>query len=133
MPAEKVSPFALTTLQRVKDRLQITLNDSDAVLTRMINAASAYIERECGKSGPEKYPNDGHFIRKTYTNEVYSVFGARQEFLVLRNAPASALTSFQWRAGTVTNPNWTDFTPDQYELVEEGTAGLIRVYGPMPR
>jgi uncharacterized phiE125 gp8 family phage protein len=133
MPAEQVSPFALTTLARVKERLQITINDSDFVLMRMINAASTYIERQCGKSGPEKFPNDGHFIKKTYTNEVYSIRGARQERLVLRNAPVSALTSFQWRAGQPSTPFWTDFTIDQYELEEDGTSGIIRVYGTMPR
>jgi hypothetical protein len=133
MPQEQVSPYALTTLARVKERLQITINDFDFVLTRMINATSTYIERQCGKSGPEKYPNDGHFVRKTYTNEVYSIFGNRQQFLVLRNSPVSVLTSFQWRAGQPSTPFWTDFTIDQYELVEEGTSGIIRVYGTMPR
>jgi hypothetical protein len=117
----------------VKDRLQITINDFDPVLTRTINAASAFVERECGKTGPEKFPNDGHFVRKTYTNEVYTVRGRQQEHLVLRNWPVSALTSFQWRAGQVSTPFWTDFTIDQYELLEEGTAGIIRVYGYMPR
>jgi hypothetical protein len=133
MPQEQVSPFALTTLARVKDRLQITINDFDFVLNRMINATSAYIERQCAKSGPEKYPNDGHFVKKTYTNEIYSIFGNRQQFLVLRNAPVSVLTSFQWRAGQPSTPFWTDFTIDQYELVEDGTSGIVRVYGAMPR
>src|ERR1700742_2906448 len=124
MAQEQTSKYALTTVQRVKDRLQIINNDQDVVLSRFINAVSAYIERECGKSGPEKYPNDGHFVQKTYTNEVYSIFGARQKFLVLRNSPVSALTSFQYRAGTPTNPSWTDFIPDQYELVDDGTTGI---------
>jgi len=130
---EIVSAYALTTLSRVKDRLQITQPDFDAILTRLINGATDYIERECGKTGLEKYPNDGHFISKTYTNEVYSVRGRKQLYLVLRNAPVSALTSFQWRAGTPSNPNWTDFITDQFELVEEGTSGIVRVYGVMPR
>jgi hypothetical protein len=130
---EQVVPYALTTLARVKDRLDISISDNDAKLIRFINGASDYIERECGKTGLEKYPNDGHFMSKTYTNEVYGVNGARQQFLVLRNAPVSALTSFQWRAGTPSNPNWTDFIPDQFELVEDGTSGIIRVYGTMPR
>jgi hypothetical protein len=129
---ETVYPYALTTLARVKDRLDIQINDNDAKLIRFINGATDYIERECGKTGLEKYPNDGHFIQKTYTNEVYSVSGKRQRFLVLRNAPVSALTSFQFRAGTPTNPAWTDFFPDQYELVDDGTSGIIRVYGVMP-
>jgi hypothetical protein len=130
---EIVYPFALTSLARVKDRLDIQINDNDAKLIRFINGATDYIERECGKTGLEKYPNDGHFMQKTYTNEVYSVHGSRQQFLILRNAPVSALTSFQWRAGTVTAPSWTDFIPDQYELVEDGTSGIVRVYGTIPR
>jgi len=88
---EQVSPYALTTLARVKDRLQITLDDSDAVLMRMINAATSFIERECGKSGLDRFPNDGHFIQKTYTNEVYSVIGKQAIYLPLRNAPVAYL------------------------------------------
>jgi Phage gp6-like head-tail connector protein len=129
---EKTVWYALTTLARVKDRLDITITDVDAKLTRMINGATDYIERECGKTGLENYPLDGHFAKKTYTNEIYSVNGRRQNRLVLNNAPVSALTSFQWRAGTPSNPQWTDFIIDQYELEETGTSGIIRVYGAMP-
>ena len=132
-PAEQIYSYALTTLQRVKDRLQITQTDSDAELIRLINGATDFIERECGKSGLEKYPNDGHFVQKTYQNEVYTIHAARQNRLILRNAPVSALTSFQWRAGTPSNPNWTDFITDQFELEEDGTSGIVRVYGVMPR
>ncbi len=57
----------------------------------MINAATDYIERECGKTGLESYPNDGHFVQKTYTNEVYTAKGRKQERLVLRNAPVTYL------------------------------------------
>ena len=45
----------------------------------------------------------------------------------------NGLVSFQWRAGTPNAPSWTSFVPDQYELVEDGTAGIIRLYGVMPR
>jgi Phage gp6-like head-tail connector protein len=199
---ETVAPYALTTLQRVKDRLEITINDFDPILTRIINGATDFIERECGKSGLERYPNDGHFVQKKYTNEVYSVRGTKQERLVLRNAPVtylivtgnltsgsavvsncspvtgiaagmplyniqglfpqgttvvsvsgtsvtmsqpasvtqngavfeiSGLISFQWRAGTPSNPNWTAFIPDQFELEQQGYSGIVRVYGVMPR
>ena len=202
MPGEQVYPYALTTLARVKNRLAISGSGSDTVLTRMINSATDFIERECGKSGLERYPNDGHFIQKTYTNEVYSVHGKRQEKLVLRNAPVtylivtgnltngsaivnnvtpstgivagmplvniqglfpqgttvlsvngatvtmsqpatvtqngaafeiSGLISFQWRAGTPSNPNWTSFITDQFELEAQGYSGIVRVYGVMPR
>jgi hypothetical protein len=155
----------------------------------------------------ESYPNDGHFLQKTYTNEVYSVRGSKQIYLPLRNAPVtyliatgnltsgsasvtnlspvagipstiptaglplfniqglfpqgttllslsgttatmsqaasvtqtaaqfeiSGLVSFQWRAGTPSNPNWTSFITDQFELAEQGHSGVVRVYGVMPR
>jgi hypothetical protein len=199
---ETVSPYALTTVQRVKDRLNIKINDSDAVLTRVVNAATDLIERACGKSGLERFPNDGHFVQKTYVNEVYTVRGTKQSYLLLRNAPVtylivtgnlttgsavvtnvtpsvgivagmqlynitgyfpqgttvvsvsgssvtmsqpaqvtqnavpfemSGLMSFQWRPGTPSNPSWFSFLPDQYELDQQGYAGIVRVYGVMPR
>ena len=43
------------------------------------------------------------------------------------------LTSFQWRPGTPSSPSWIDFIPDQFELLEDGKAGIIRLYGVMPR
>lgn len=45
----------------------------------------------------------------------------------------NGLLSFQWRAGTPSAPSWTDFIPDQFELVQDGKAGIIRLYGIMPR
>jgi hypothetical protein len=40
----------------------------------------------------------------------------------------------QYRAGTPSDPNWTDLLQDQYELVEPDTegvsqSGLVRIYG----
>jgi hypothetical protein len=198
---EQVAKYALTTLSRVKDRLDITIDDKDAVLTRMINSVTDYIERECGKTGLEAYPNDGHFVQKTYTNDVYTARGRNQEHLVLRNSPVTYLTvtgnltagstsvtvapyigivagmplyniqglfpqgttvatvgtsgaltmsqpasvsltgavfeisgliSFQWRSGTPSNPQWTSFIQDQFELDQQGRSGIIRVYGSIP-
>lgn len=53
------------------------------------------------------------------------------------------MESFQWRAGTPSNPNWTDFIADQYELVDPRVdpvsgipwfpSGMVRVYGVLPR
>jgi hypothetical protein len=201
MAGEQVYPYALTTLQRVKDRLSINNANSDTELTRLINGATDFIERECGKSGLERYPNDGHFTQKTYTNEVYSASGKKQIHLVLRNSPVtylivtanltqgsanvtvspytgivagmplyniqglfpqgtyvasvgengeltmsnpasvtqsgavfeiSGLISFQWRSGTPSSPNWTSFIVDQFELLNQGYSGIIRVYGAIP-
>lgn len=201
MAGTQLYSYALTTLQNVKNRLQINNTDSDTVLTAYINAATDFIERECGKTGLESYPNDGHFMQKTYTNEVYTAKGPKQQRLVLRNSPVtylivtgnltsgsatvasaspttgivagmplyniqglfpqgttvvssdatsitmsnpasatvtdavfeiSGLIDFQWRAGTPSNPNWTSFIQDQFELDQQGHSGIIRVYGSIP-
>jgi len=68
---------------------------------------------------------------------------------LLRNTPVFPaadgihIASFQWRAGTPSNPSWTDFIADQYELINPRTdpisgqiwypSGMIKVYGVMPR
>jgi hypothetical protein len=82
-------------------------------------------------------------VQQTYVNDTYSIDNHRQTFLKLRNTPVFTLTSFQWRAGTPTNPNWTDFIADQYELIDPRTdpvsgttfypSGIVRVYGVLPR
>ncbi len=45
----------------------------------------------------------------------------------------SGLVTFAWRAGTPSNPSWTPFITDQFEVVEDGKAGIIRIYGVFPR
>ncbi len=195
--AETISPTALTTLQRVKDRIYDTnVNGTqptafDAVLTRMINSASEWFERECGAR---------KFVMTRYTNEIYSSNGSNQKRVILRKAPVffstftgnivtaspvisavnnttgmvvgmtvladnfpplskisaigtttvtlsqnatatvtgaylqvNGLLNLQWRAGTPSNPSWMDFIADQFELVNEGKTGIIRVYGVVPR
>lgn len=207
--ADQVSPFALTTLQRVKDLLfdpnltvsltgasltasstnvtglsvpagknirvgqiiqgtgipagtviqailsasQITLSQAatetnsgqtltvidqptayDAVLVRLINWATNYINNECGRTS---------FVQQTFANDTYSIDSAGQRYLLLRNTPVFSISSFQWRAGTPSSPSWTDFIADQYELVDPRTdpisgtvwypSGEIRVYGVLPR
>ena len=163
----------------------------DLILTRTINAATDFIESQCGGR---------RFALTTYTKEIYSVWGSKQKYLTLRQAPvfylpttlnitlgstsatlpsantgiavgmpvwgdgiptgctvaavngtsltlssaATAtnsaadiliigLTKLEYRAGVVSAPNWTPFIQDQFELVDNGKAGLVRVYGIMPR
>ncbi len=194
--AESVLPYALTTVQRVKDRLTISGTTFDTVLTRMVNSATDFFEKECGNR---------RFLQTLYTNEVYSATSNRQTKLSLRNAPVTyvvisgdqtaasttinnivtaglqvgmvvmgpgipsgvsgvsptkitavgatsitlsnaastsvtgnyftiyGLVAFEWRSGTPSNPNWIAFIIDQYELINDGKAGTIRVYGVIPR
>ncbi len=191
-------PYALTTLQRVKDRMYDTNAGAavptafDDVLIRMINGCTDWIEKECGGR---------RFLFTLYTNQVYSAYGAKQRYLITKQAPivtkissfdsisgsptitvpstaefragmpvlgdsipagtfissivntttailtapvgttqttasmqVNGLINFQWRAGTpATNPGWTNFIPDQFETVDDGKAGIIRLYGVMPR
>lgn len=106
----------------------------DTVLVRLINYATNYINNECGRTS---------FVQQTYANDTYSIDSGRQDTLILRNTPVFSISSFQWRAGTPTNPQWTDFVADQYELIDPRTdppsgtvwypSGMVRVYGVLPR
>lgn len=114
--------YALTTLARVKTRLSITGTGNDALLTELISAATDFIQGECNR-----------FFKETvYANEIYSVYGADPKHVFLKQAPVSALTSAQYRAGLPSTPNWTNFIADDYELLEDGKSGIIRVYS-LPR
>lgn len=119
--AEQIYPHALTTVQRIKDRLSITANGFDALLLRLINSITDVIESDCNR----------HFKETTYSNEIYSIHGNHQEYLFLNNIPVTAITSFQYRLGLKSNPSWTDFLADQWELLEDGGSGIIRVYAPL--
>lgn len=121
--AETIISYALTTRQRVKDRLSITATSFDTLIDRLISAVTDFIEGECNR----------RFKETTYSNEIYSVYGANPQYVFLRQAPVSALTSFQYAAGTPSNKSWTNFVADDYELLEDGKSGIIRVYGGIPR
>lgn len=197
--SETISPYALTTLQRVKDRLFDTNISAqptsfDTLLTRMINSFSEWFERETG--GRE-------LVSRLRSNEIYSMSSPRTKRIVTRQAPIFFLTttgntqsgsssitgvanttgavvgmpimadniipvggtpttitsisgstigisrpanttvtgqvlqinglvSFQFRAGPPSAPSWTAFIPDQYEVVNDGKAGVIRIYGSLP-
>lgn len=120
--AEQALAYALTTKARVKDRLSITVTSFDTVLDRLINGATDWIENQCQR----------RFLETTYTQKVYSVPNRKQKYLMLKNFPVSALSAVQYRAGTPATPNWTDLTTDQFELLDDGAAGIVRVYGYLP-
>jgi hypothetical protein len=111
---EKVLPYALTTVARVRDRLQITNNDSDAVLTRIINSVTDNIERMCGLPGIEAYPNDVHFVQKLYVNEIYTISGKRQEKVLLRGSPvlnATVTATTTANSATINSPALLNLLP----------------------
>jgi hypothetical protein len=116
--AELVVDYALTTKDRIKDRLGITGANFDTLIDRLISAMTDFIEGECNR----------RFKETTYTNEIYSVYGENPKYIFLKQAPVSSLTSLQYRAGTPSNPNWTNFIVDDYELLEDGKSGIVRIY-----
>jgi hypothetical protein len=135
-----VSPGTLTISQNATANatgVALVVTDQsvayDTLLTRLINSVTNYIQNECGQTA---------FVQQTYTNDTYSIGTSRQDVLILRHKPVFSISSFQWRAGTPTNPSWTDFIPDQYELIDPETdpvsglvfypKGMVRVYGVLP-
>lgn len=113
---------ALTTVALVKARLSITHTDFDTLFIRLINASSDWIEGECNRK----------FKQQTYINQVYSARNAGMQYVALEQSPIASVSSAQYRAGTPSSPSWTDFIADQWEIVEEGRSGLIRIYDAVP-
>lgn len=111
--------YALTTLARVKDRLGITSNGADVVLERIIASATDYIEAHCNR----------RFKRTSYTNELHMITGVNVDSLHLRHAPVTTIASVQYRTGLVSNPTWTSYTTDDYELLGDGKSGIVVLYG----
>lgn len=105
----------------------------DGMLIRMINGVSRYMANECGRTC---------FVQQTYADDTYSIDSLGQNTLVLRNTPVFSISSLQYRAGTPSNPSWTDFIADQYELLNPRTdpisglvwypSGMVRIYGSLP-
>lgn len=120
--SEKIFAYALTTLERVKDRAVITENGFDILLSRLINSATDYVESQTGQ----------RFKETTYTNELYSP-EANQKYLTLKHAPVSSITSIYYGVGTPSNKNWTAFGADDYELVDDGKSGLVRMHAGLPQ
>ncbi len=117
--AEALLSYALTTVARVKTRLTITVSTHDTILLYLINSVTDFIEGECNR----------RFKETTYTNEVYSIQGQGNNFLNLKQSPVSSVTSLQYRAGLKSNPNWTEFAADDWELLEDGAPGIIELHG----
>ncbi len=117
--------YALTSLARVKNRLGIDTSviGNDQSLCELVNSVTDFIENRCNR----------RFKSTDYTNEVYSgsnADGTPRGYLILRNAPLGTVTtgsytgpgvsSYQYRSGVKSNPNWTDFQVDTYQETANG-------------
>lgn len=115
--------YALTTAQRIKDQLDITVSTFDTILERYIAGATDYIENQCNR----------RFKQTTYTNEIYDgsyLDGTKRTMLILKNAPIvpDSISSFQYRTGLKTNPVWTSFNADNFQ--EKNEVGHIMTFLP---
>ncbi len=79
---EKLLPYALTELQRVKDLMSLTNSDFDSVLMREINAVSSFLKKQCNRD----------FLYQKYISEVHTQWGSRQQHIVLRQKPVFFMT-----------------------------------------
>ena len=124
----KTVGWALTTLERVKARLGIKETGFDILFEQLINGITDWVEGECGGR---------RFKEDTYTNEIHDgsqpvVIGeSKKRFLLLKHAPVTALTSFQYNGGTISSPSWTSFIADEYQLLDK--EGAVYVLGGLPR
>jgi hypothetical protein len=120
--AEQIFTYSLTTVARLKELITLTSAGFDVKLLYLINSVTDFIEGECNR----------RFKETTYTNEIYSIDHGGQNFLQLKQFPVSAVTSLKYKAGTKSNPNWTEFNADDWEVLEDGETGLIQIYGTLP-
>lgn len=120
--AEQIFPHALTTLARVKDRLALDLTKTtqDAVLIRLINAVTDYIESDCNI----------RFKQTLYTDQLYSVWPENKlvDYVALKHAPVVNVASVSFRSGLPSTPNWIAMNTDQFYLLESGKSGLMRLF-----
>lgn len=115
--AETILSYALTTVARIKTRLTITVSTHDTILLYLINSVTDFIEGECNR----------RFKETTYMDEIYSISG-NGNLLTLKQYPVSVI-ALQYRAGLKSNPNWTDFNLDDWEVLEDGASGIVEFHG----
>jgi hypothetical protein len=113
---------ALTTLERVKGRLNIKVTDFDILLEQIINSATDWIEGQCGR----------RFKETTYTNEIMdgSRPRERKNNMAIKNSPISSVSLFQYNAGLISSPYWIDFLPEEYQLLDK--EGMIYLPAGLP-
>lgn len=107
---------ALTTKERVKDRLGLEVSTFDSILTNIILAVTARIEQMTNR----------RYVQATYTNEIHDgcdLYGTRRQYLIVKNAPIQSISSIQYNTGTNSSPNWRTLSADDYHTDLE--AGIV--------
>lgn len=113
-------PYALTTLQKVRDYLQIATADTtkDTLIGELINQATDFIENYCGAR---------RFLATSYV----SIRDSRKGHNVfLEQLPVRTLTTVEYRSGTPSTPIWNTYNVDSYILYAK--EGYVHFYGMLP-
>lgn len=107
---------ALTTKERIKERLGIDVTTWDDFFDRLIQSVTARIEQTCGR----------RFIQATYRNEIHDgcdMYGTSRRMLIVKNAPLHSVDSVEYNTGTNSSPVWTEISVDYYDIDLE--AGIL--------
>lgn len=120
MPSTVVA-YALTTKERVKQKIGIAAatTTSDDLIDRIISGVTDFIERYCG---------DRRFKQQTGISEIQSAETDGQTLFFLKQAPVSSLIAY-YNSGTVASPIWTAYPAEDYQLYDDGKAGIVKIYG----
>ena len=114
---------ALTTKERIKTRLTLTVATFDSLIDSLILAVTARIQQA----------TDRRFIQATYTNELHNgsdIYGSKRAMLILKNGPVQSVATVQEKLGTNTVPNWTTIDANDYTC--DLSTGMILFHGCMP-
>lgn len=115
---------ALTTKERIKSRLTITVASFDTLLDNLILSVTARIEQFCER----------RFIQAEYNDEIHDgsdTYGSFRHNLIVKNAPVQVIEKVEYKTGTNSNPHWIEYTEDDYDLDDK--AGILCFRSALPR
>jgi len=112
-----INSNGLTTVQRVKDFLGITVASNDTILERIINQVSDFVENYCDRT----------FVETTYTNELYD--GTGTDKLFLKNFPISSTDTFtlEKRSGSQNVSNFNSIESEMFFI--DYNTGILETNG----
>ena len=118
-----LQPYALTTLQKVKDLLNITDTNSDTIINALINYNSMWVQNYCGGR---------NFLNQQYV-EVYDTRKMSQKIFLRQRPITSDMTTLvvKYRSGIPTNPVWVVYDANGYLLYQP--EGYLHFYGYLPK
>jgi hypothetical protein len=115
---------ALTTLERVKNRLGLKETNFDILLEQIINSVTDWIESQC---------NNRRFKQTSYTNEIFDGSPSPRHLrrnLVFMHIPIISLSSFKRNIGLSSSPIWSDVFLEEYQLLDK--EGMIYMPAGLP-